>query len=267
MWINAPEIKQRDHLLIKTVLLNNTGRDVSIERKDEHPGNLIHYQMRVGEDWKHLRPMSSWWGVAAIVSGPSPVLKPNATFAEYDSVHFVRDKLKELFVFEAPGEYQLRAYGWCDGKEIVSSPVKVIVRARTAEELMRIGQLRSGEFALLNCKEDAYPLPAKLRALRDIGGSIGSGVRNRELIEHILAGDDPRPDDIVQHIRENMDSIDAQFAFQTLGFEYRRKRDYGNLSRIVDELRDPSHNVLSWSTALDLERAKGADRLVAPERK
>jgi hypothetical protein len=240
---NRDEIRQGDYVVVKAVLLNNTDIGVSVE----HPGipsrNRIRYELKMAEKWMDVPAMCERNGVGIPGPAPDPIVEVNATYAQYDSIQLIG---KDGFVFDKPGDYQLRAVGKANGARVESKPITIKVQARGPAYLRMIKEAKD-DLYLLGCQHLERKVPERLIALKEVGGNIAGGVENLLLMERITSGEERTGESVFNYIRQRTDPTSAQVDFIILGYHYHKNRDFESLAKVVEALPDQSMIVWEWS--------------------
>lgn len=284
LTVGSEELLQCDHLVVKTVLRNDTELSVTIDRRGGFTDDSIRIESKLGGKWKSLGYMDEQFGVPAIGGVPDPILESGAVYAQYDVLMFTGKTLD----FEKPGTYELRAAVSCSGNSIVSPTVKVVVKERDADSLERIKRSfrgvpfeiapgmtpeeikrriilshGDGKFGNLGATWFQGEVGEGLEELADVGGNLGAGIQRLQLLSRILEGIEPTGEDVIGYIRARMNKVDAEVALHVLGRRYEKKRDWDNLAKVVGALPDKSMMVYQWAGAVERARPT-VPRVVVP---
>lgn len=242
LTLNRAEIYPYDYLGVKSVIKNPS--DIGIYIENELPGPAIQFEFWNGE-WIPIRGME--FRRPQGPKGEPPLLDIGATYAEYNTI-LLDDK--DRYVFAQPGQFKLRAVVQLSGQRVESKAVALSVKHRAPTLIKRVKDAGIS-VASLGGLWLTPPLPPELIALEDIGGNVGQGVKNMRLIERIMTGQEKTGNDVLEHIRDRMDPLDAEMSLVILGNHYFRKQEWVNLAKVADSFPENSWFKWQWQASLD----------------
>jgi hypothetical protein len=255
---NRTEVLSHDFVVVKSVIVNNTDRPLSIEHKVAGPA--IQFEVKHGDTWTAIRGMYDRKSHGVRLSDP-PLLDADAGYAEYNLILFDD---KDRYVFSRPGPIELRAEVQLSGNRVESKPVTITVQPRAPSLIKRIKEVGIN-VARLGGPTLRPPLGEDLVALADVGGNIGEGAKQMRLMERILSGQERTGDDVIKYIRDRMAPLDAETSMAILGEHYFRKQDWANLAKIAEEFPENSWMKASWEASLEFHSRRPPTIIVLPE--
>ncbi len=265
---SAQELLQYDHVVVKCVLRNTGDLSVTIDRRGGLLSDAIQVQELVGGEWKSLPSMEDQIGVPVIGLTPDPILESGSELAHFKCLFLTQTG----FVFSSPAVIELRAVAQCSGTRIESEPLKIVVKKRQEQALVRIRDAvkdspveftpgmsvddkrrmvieskRRGKFSCLGATWFDGTVGKNLVEIADIGGNLGKGVARLQLLSRLLNGTEPTGDDVIGYVRQEFDNpVDVEVALHVLGSQYQRHGDWTNLEKIFEALPDRSAEAYEW---------------------
>jgi hypothetical protein len=255
---NRTEVLSHDFVVVKSVIVNKSDLAVSIEHKAAGP--TIQFEIRSGSDCIPIRGMDDRKSHAVRLSDP-PLLDIDASYAEYDVILFDD---KDQFVFNRPGPVELRAVVQLSGNRVESKPIVITVKRRAPSLIKQIEGVGIS-VATLGGQWLTSPLPDKVVALEDVGGTISDGIRNRQLIDRIARGEEKTGDDVVKYVRNRMAPLDAEIGLALLGNHYLLKQDWERLAKVNEAFSENSWMKASWEASLEFHSRRPPTIIVLPE--
>lgn len=229
---NSTEILQRDNLLVRVVLKIKSESAITVFSA----GGIDRFRMELLEDDKWVRV-----GAPQGDGGPGGglLLLGKSTFVGAKHLHL----RKAGFLFEDPGEYQLRAVAKMPWGELASRPVTINVNKRDKVDLKRIAdpELRLGHLA----HGVESPMPKNILALETVGGNIGRTIKERLMtrtlaLEEPWKGESVAKEKVCDWLSKRMDPVSYEHALIQLGIFYRQKKNWDGLFRVSQALLDDS---------------------------
>jgi hypothetical protein len=217
---NNATILQRDPLFLMS-LVHNCG-DADVRLFHESPGDYAALDLRVEGQWHRIPTLAKTRPAHEEREGVKKgrLVLSHSSYAEYHAIH----REGEAFLFDEPGQYELRAVARTADGELTSKAITITVEARSAKNLQRIAaaseQLQHLQFVTLRTK-----LPAQIKALEEVGGNIGMAIKNELHLQEITSFEKTLRGDITwgrisDVLNKHFDSLSGKMALERIASTY-----------------------------------------------
>jgi hypothetical protein len=149
---------------------------------------------------------------------------PQSQYAEHNWYHVS----KREYLFADPGTCKVRAIAKTSSGLLISNECEIKVTARSPAHLERIGDMGTASYGLeTTLKWDSGEV---LMAIQDVGGNLGTTIRNRNLVREYLRrgtidGKAVLPNQLCDVLQKQLDEVSYGNALDELIDYYVAKRD------------------------------------------
>lgn len=237
---NRSTILQRDHLALLAMVENPGNADIRIiHGRRTNFGEYIRFEVRDGKKWRSIRTMKDLGtnlngdGYGSGDTERGRAILAHATYAELPAL--LRDG--DSFLFENPGQVELRGVVSTQDRKIVSEPIAITVMPRSAEELQRIGAA-SKDLIYLELRVLEWVFPQSVTALADVRGNIAQTIDNARVVQEFVHSGTvdgvrvPR-EKICDTLKARFDRVNFNIALDRLAEHGAKMRDWELVRGVV----------------------------------